>query len=139
MNAVDPSGLVTWPGSGVVTSEFGEITATRGNRPHNGIDISNPLGGKVVASDSGTVISTAPSSNGTNQVIILNNDGSVSGYAHVSSTLAKGQRVSEGEIVGTTDVSGLSTGPHIHYTYKPNRNSSRIDPRVHLPERGLCQ
>ena len=138
VNFIDPFGLVTWPASGAITSEFSEISQTRGNRPHNGIDISNPLGGNVVASDSGTVISTTPSSNGTNQAIILNDDGSVSGYAHVSPSVTKGQRVGEGEVIGTTDISGNSTGPHVHYTFRERMRSPYINPRKHLPPRGTC-
>ncbi|MBI4379506.1 MAG: peptidoglycan DD-metalloendopeptidase family protein [Nitrospinae bacterium] len=139
MNWVDPLGLTTWPASGTVSSEFGEISITRGNRPHTGIDISNPHSSNVVASDGGIVISTVPSPNGTSQVIILNNDGSVSGYAHVSPSVKMGQRVEEGEVIGITDMSGISTGPHLHYTYRPDRNSPRINPREHLPSRGSCR
>ena len=92
----DPLGLTTWPGAGPVTSPYGP----RGSGFHYGMDIGNPLGGPVVASDGGTVISVAPGPNGENQVIILNDDGSVSGYAHLVQGISVGDHVDEGQVIG---------------------------------------
>lgn len=133
---IDPLGLQTWPGSGQVTSPFGWRTDPyTGERAfHNAADIANPVGDPVVASDSGTVISTTPSPNGANQVIIRNDDGSVSGYAHVNPSVQVGDHVNEGDSIGTTDRSGRSTGGHVHYTYRPAEGQPHENPLDHLPD-----
>jgi RHS repeat-associated protein len=79
INQIDPTGLTTYPAAGPVTSGFGPRTdpLTGTQSFHPGTDMANPWGAPVVASDSGTVISTSPSPTGANQVIVLNNDGSV--------------------------------------------------------------
>jgi len=135
VNWVDPSGLTTWPAHGRITSDFGNrtdpITGTRSF--HNGIDIANSVGSPVVASDSGVVISVTPSPNGANQVLIRNSDGSISGYAHVNSGVYVGEQIGEGDQIGDTDLSGRSTGGHVHYTYRPCRGGDYSDPAGHLP------
>ena len=138
VNYIDPLGLTTWPANGRVTSEFGVIENIRNGQPHNGIDIRNRMGNPVVASDSGTVVSVTPSSNGTHQLIIRNDDGSISGYAHVSPTVNVRQHVDEGSAIGLTDISGRSSGPHLHYTFRPSSDDPRVDPRTHLPEPKTC-
>ena len=143
---VDPWGLATWPGSGSVSSPWGPRTDPNSGAQsfHNGADIRNPLGAPVVASDSGTVqITTGP--HGENQIIIHNDDRSTSGYSHVDPSTQNGQHVNEGDPIGNTDVSGDSTGPHVHYTYKSPGSNTREDPMNHLlsennyPSQSSCQ
>ncbi|MEK6589198.1 MAG: RHS repeat-associated core domain-containing protein [Nitrospinota bacterium] len=132
---IDPWGLVIWPGSGIVTSPFGNRIdpITNAQSFHNGIDIGNPLGGAVVASDRGNVISITPSPNGANQIIIRNDDGSISGYAHTNPSVQVGQHINEGNVIGNTDLSGRSTGGHVHYTYRPSAGQPYQNPLNHLP------
>jgi RHS repeat-associated protein len=132
---IDPFGLTTWPGDGRVRSNFGDRERGVRSQPHQGIDIANPLGGAVRASDSGTVISITNGPGGEHQVIIQTSDGTVLGYAHVDGTVQVGDHVDEGQTIGTTDVSGHSTGPHIHYSVRPGPHQPRVDPRTHLPPR----
>jgi len=40
--------------------------------------------------------------------------------------------VDEGQIIGHTDLSGKTTGPHVHYEYRPPGGSGWIDPSGHL-------
>jgi RHS repeat-associated protein len=137
---IDPLGLQTWPGSGPITSPFGP----RGSGFHNGIDVRNPRGGPVPAYRSGTVISTDPAPcrdprcNGpTNQVLIQHPDGSITGYGHTDPSVHPGQGVQEGQPIGETDMSGRSTGPHVHFTYRPGPNATPrdapVNPLPHLP------
>ncbi len=138
INWVDPYGLTDWPAGGPVTSPYGTrvdpITGQPGAH-HNGVDIANPVGDPVVASDAGVVESIDPSPNGTNQVVIQHPDGSRTGYAHTLPNCSVGQQVQEGDVIGYTDLSGRSTGGHVHYTYRPPGTNTRTNPLNHLPPR----
>ncbi len=91
--------------------------------------------GAVVASDAGFVLSLQPSKLGGNQIKIWHKDGSVSGYAHTAASVKLGVWVSEGQVIGRTDLSGNSEAPHVHYTFRLSANASPVDPLSHLPRR----
>ncbi len=130
VNYTDPWGLVTWPTNyPVVTSPYGP----RGGGFHSGIDIRNPSGGTTYAADSGIVIKVWHDSRGGNQILILNDDGTVSGYAHTAPNVKEEQRVTEGQPIGYSDDSG-SGAPHLHYTYRPCPTCPKIDPMDHLKD-----
>lgn len=54
------------------------------------------------------------------------------GYAHSlpNNGLTIGQRVDAGDTIGTTNVSGASTGPHLHFSV--TSNGVKIDPMTYL-------
>jgi RHS repeat-associated protein len=134
-NFWDPFGLTTWPTNyPVVTDPFGTIEPIRGGRIHTGEDIRNPMGGVVCASDSGTVIAIRHADIGGDQIVIHNDDGSMSGYAHTGSVsgLSVGQHVNEGQIIGNSNGSG-NVHPHLHYTYRECPSCPQVDPQAHLP------
>ena len=113
----DLLGLVTKPAQGPITSGYGP----RPRGEHNGIDMANPMGGTVIASDSGEVVRVRQGEDGkANSVTIQHPDYSAASYSHVTSDLKVGDQVDEGGEVGTTDTSGTSTGPHLHYEYYAN-------------------
>jgi len=121
-------------GDGKINSPYGP--RQRGSKTfHYGVDISNPLGGNVVATDSGEVVNISPTSTGETRVEIVHIDGSKSTYLHVAPSVKKGQRVSAGDVIGSTDMSGDSSGPHIHYGYRRSENGPYVDPMEHLPRR----
>jgi len=129
---IDPTGLTRWPTEyGAVTGTFGE---PRPSGPHNGVDIRNPAGGNALASDSGTILDVTQHPRGGNQIRILHEDGSVSGYAHTRPRpgLQAGQPVNGGDVIGESDGSGGVT-PHLHYTYRRCRTCPKSDPLEHLP------
>jgi RHS repeat-associated protein len=129
INWFDPLGLTTWPTDYTrITSPFG---ATRGRTaPHTGMDIRDPKGGNVYSTENGVVIAVYYDANGGNQIRVRNDDGSISGYAHTSSNVKKGESVCEGDIIGYSDASGAAKkgGAHLHYTYRLSINSPKIDP-----------
>ena len=132
MNYIDPIGLVTWPTDyNVVTSPYG---SPRAGGPHSGVDIRNPKGGTVYAADSGTVLRVWPNDIGGNQILIQNDDGTVSGYAHTASIVTQGQRVTEGQTIGYSDASGTHRGAHLHYTFRQCRTCPKTDPMEHLKD-----
>lgn len=91
------------------------------SRPHEGIDVSAPMGAPVVAPASGIVI-TVTRQSGYGLVLELNHgNGMITKYAHLSRIGVKqGQRVTRGEVVANVGNTGLSTGPHLHYEIRLN-------------------
>lgn len=132
VNFVDPLGLTTWPTNyRKITGPYG---VQRSNGTHSGIDIRNPKGGTVYASDSGIVIKAWNNGRGGNQILIQHFDRSVSGYAHSATTVIQGQLVFEGQVIGYSDDSGAGP-PHLHYTYKPCKGCKvTYDPFEHLKD-----
>lgn len=85
-------------------------------RPHEGIDVSAPMGAPIVAPAAGTVARTGRERGYGLVLEIDHGDGIMTRYAHCSSVMAKpGQRVKRGQVVAAVGNSGLSTGPHLHY------------------------
>ncbi len=129
--AVVGTGTLIWPtpSSYRVTSPFGMRyhPIYHVNRMHTGIDIGASYGSKVVASDSGTVITSVYSSSYGNYIVISHGNGMTTLYAHLSSRLvSKGDTVSQGNVIGYVGSTGASTGPHLHY--EVSVNGSRVDP-----------
>lgn len=101
---------------------------------HNGVDLRSPCGERQFASAAGTVTSVRPAyGNGThgNQVWIDHGtlDGAhyVTVYNHLSGfAVSQGQRVSQGQTIGWTGITGVVTGCHVHFEVW--RNGQTIDP-----------
>jgi RHS repeat-associated protein len=132
LNSTDPLGLITMPAPGD-TPPGGEFGAVRGRRRHEGVDRRSPLGGCIVAADDGVVVRINPASAGGpggNEIIVRNRTGSLSVYSHTDPIpgILVGTSVKEGRPIGRTDVSGTSTGPHLHYQYKAQGESGYGDP-----------
>jgi murein DD-endopeptidase MepM/ murein hydrolase activator NlpD len=97
------------------------------SRPHEGIDVSAPMGAPVVAPASGVVI-TVTQQRGYGLVLEINHgNGIITKYAHLSRVNVKqGQRVTRGQQIANVGNSGLSTGPHLHYEI--HLNGRVVDP-----------
>ena len=88
---------------------------------HNGTDFAAPKGTPVMASGNGTVIKAGWCGNGGNCVRIRHNSSYKTGYGHLSKFATKaGRRVKQGQIIGYVGSTGMSTGPHLHYTVSYN-------------------
>ncbi len=138
INWSDPSGLTTYPTEDPcrVTSKFGKRThpVTGKSDFHSAVDFGQRgTSGNVYAVESGVVISVGKTSRGTNYIKIKDNSGYIHGYYHTNSILENGKVVSEGSVIGQSDLSGRSTGLHLHYTLQTGATrDTRIDPLNYL-------
>lgn len=103
-------------------------------RPHEGIDVSAPMGSPIEAPAAGVVIDAGWETGYGNTITINHGFGIVTKFAHASKLLVKtGQRVSRGQRIALVGNSGLATGPHLHY--EVHVNGRPVDPLKYvLPE-----
>ena len=95
-----------------VTSEFGQ----RWGRLHAGIDLADPTGTTIYASDGGTVIRASYFGGYGNCVEIDHENGRVTRYGHCSAILvSEGDKVYQGQPIALVGSTGNSTGPHLHF------------------------
>ena len=87
---------------------------------HSGVDLAGPEGTPIVATRDGTVTmaKTGYNSGNGNYVTINHGDGFSSSYLHMLENLqvSVGQKVKAGQVIGYMGSTGMSTGPHLHFT-----------------------
>jgi murein DD-endopeptidase MepM/ murein hydrolase activator NlpD len=103
-------------------------------RPHEGIDVSAPMGSPIEAPAAGVVTEAGWETGYGNTITINHGYGIVTKFAHASKLLVKnGQRVARGQRIALVGNSGLATGPHLHY--EVHVNGRPVDPLKYvLPE-----
>jgi murein DD-endopeptidase MepM/ murein hydrolase activator NlpD len=123
------SGMI-WPVNGPVTSPFCEARAWESCHP--GIDIAVPSGTPIQAAAAGTVSIAGPESGYGNYTCIDHGGGISTCYAHQESiSVSVGQQVSQGQVIGISDCTGLCFGPHLHFEVRVNGQVT--DPMAYLP------
>jgi len=122
--------LFIWPLNGVITSPYGYRKDPFSGRTqfHTGIDIRGSTGTPIRAAMSGRVSNTGYDAVFGNYVIISHHSGYRTLYGHMSVIRTRnGAYVGTGERIGDVGSTGLSTGPHLHFTvYK---NGVTVNPR----------
>jgi len=113
-------------------------------RAHKGVDYAAPTGTPIRASGDGK-LSFKGTKRGYGKTLILEHGNGISTlYAHLSgykSNLKVDSRIRQGQVIGYVGMTGLATGPHLHYEFRVNgahRNpltvklpkSRPIDPRL---------
>ena len=88
----------------------------RKRRKHNGIDLAAPTGTPVYATADGVVTRANWFSTYGLYVSIDHGADLETRYAHLSKlSVADGERIEKGDIIGYVGSTGRSTGPHLHY------------------------
>jgi murein DD-endopeptidase MepM/ murein hydrolase activator NlpD len=124
----DPSNLVTSP-YGVRTHPI-----TGAQTMHWGTDFGIATGTQVTSAANGVVERVQNGTTGFGvYVIVRHTDGSASLYAHLqAANVVLNQAVTRGQQIATSNNTGSSTGPHLHFEYVPNgaiiQSQGRIDP-----------
>jgi len=123
--------LFIWPCTGYISSNYGYRIAPFGGtrQMHSGIDIAASMGSPVRAAMAGQVIQVGNDDYWGNHILIRHHSGYRTFYAHMSAVRIKnGAYVATGERIGDIGSTGLSTGPHLHFTvYK---NNVTVNPRT---------
>lgn len=89
-------------------------------RAHRGVDYAAPTGTPVQAAGDGKIVFRGVQNGYGNAVVIQHGDNITTLYGHLSRFAAPrvGARVRQGETIGYVGMSGLATGPHLHYEYR---------------------
>lgn len=104
---------------------------------HTGVDVNiNVTGKNVVAVKSGTVITSTAlkNSNGSYRsygeyIMISHGDGTITLYAHMlagSRKVKEGDKVTQGQVIGTVGSTGKSTGNHLHFEVRVSTYNSSL-------------
>ena len=119
------SGGYIWPcSSRYVTSPLGaRYTGIAGaSTNHAGIDIGRVgYTTQAVAAKAGTVIISSYNKYRGNYVVVSHGSGNTTTYQHLSSrSVSVGTYVAQGQVVGVTGTTGISSGPHLHFEITEN-------------------
>lgn len=100
------------------------------NRAHYGIDYAAASGTPVHAVGD-AVVATAGQSNGYGNLIELRHkNGYTTRYGHLRAFargIHRGVRVKQGDVIGYVGMTGLATGPHLHYEFRID--GKPVDPK----------
>jgi len=136
-----PNGVWMVPAQGELTQGFGPTTYP--GEPtrvydgvsyahfHEGIDIGAEMYSPVVAAAPGRVVWVGHLPDGAMVVLIAHIGGLVSLYAHLDDRIAPprvaaGDQVQQGQIIAAIGMTGMTTGPHLHFAVW--RDGELIDP-----------
>jgi murein DD-endopeptidase MepM/ murein hydrolase activator NlpD len=104
-------------------------------RAHRGVDYAADTGTPVMVTGDGVVQRRENAGSCGNMVQVRHALGFVTRYCHLSRFargVYVGSRVSQGEVIGYVGMTGLATGPHLHY--EMIRRDRHVDPlAIELP------
>jgi murein DD-endopeptidase MepM/ murein hydrolase activator NlpD len=101
-------------------------------RAHKGIDFAAPTGTPIKAAGAGRVVSRGKNGGYGNVVVLAHKSGVTTLYGHMSRFargLSVGDQVAQGQVIGYVGMTGLASGPHVHYEYRVNgvhKNPARV-------------
>ena len=119
--------------SGFSNSRFHPILQTW--RAHRGVDYAAGTGTPVRSTANGVVIERERQSTYGNTIVVRHSNGWTTRYAHMNrfaTGINVGSQVDQGELIGYVGMTGLATGPHLHYEMR--QNGTHKDPQaIDLP------
>ncbi len=120
-------GFFLWPitkegSAGRTTQHFGEKSRLYRGRPHNGLDVSAPIGTPILAVTDGVVKRVDNNDRSAwakyqyGKYVVIDHGNNISTlYAHLSKQLVGvGEKVRQGDVIGYSGKTGYATGPHLH-------------------------
>ena len=118
-------GVFTWPCPeyDYISSDFGyrKAPTTGASTFHSGLDMAANSGARIVAAADGVVIAASYNASMGNYVMIDHGSGLYTIYMHCSALYcSKGQEVSAGTRIAAVGSTGISTGPHLHFSVRQN-------------------
>jgi murein DD-endopeptidase MepM/ murein hydrolase activator NlpD len=89
-------------------------------RAHQGVDYAAPTGTPIRAAGDGKIVFRGWKSGYGNFIIVQHNAHISTAYGHMSRFANEkiGQHVSQGQVIGYVGMTGLATGPHLHYEFR---------------------
>ncbi|MFV8335716.1 peptidoglycan DD-metalloendopeptidase family protein [Flavobacterium sp. RSP29] len=102
-------------------------------KAHKGTDYAAPRGTPITVTAGGVVEQSGFTAGNGNYVKVKHNGTYSTQYLHMSKILVRrGQRVSQGQVIGLVGSTGLATGPHVCYRFW--KNGRQVDAlRLKLP------
>ena len=102
-------------------------------KAHKGTDYAAPTGTPIMSTAAGIIEQTGYTAGNGNFVKVKHDKTYSTQYLHMSKILVrKGQRISQGTIIGKVGSTGLATGPHVCYRFW--KNGVQVDAlRLKLP------
>ena len=107
--------------SGFSNNRFHPVLRTW--RAHRGVDYAIGTGTPVQTTGNGVVIERERQSTYGNTIVVRHSNGWSTRYAHMSrfaTGTTVGSRVEQGDLIGYVGMTGLATGPHLHYEMRYN-------------------
>jgi murein DD-endopeptidase MepM/ murein hydrolase activator NlpD len=104
-------------------------------RAHKGVDYAAPTGTAIRAAGDGTITFRGWKSGYGNVIEVQHWGGYTTLYGHMSrfdNDFRVGNKVSQGDVIGYVGMTGLATGPHLHYEFRIN-GQHRDPVTVELP------
>ena len=118
------------PVEGIISGVYGSQRILNGKPkwPHYGIDIAAKRGTKIRSSASGKVTMAENDLYYTGGTIIMDHGHGISTiYSHLENVMVSvGDKINQGDIIGTVGSTGRSTGPHLDF--RVNWFQTRLDP-----------
>jgi murein DD-endopeptidase MepM/ murein hydrolase activator NlpD len=115
-------------------------------RAHKGTDYAAPTGTPIWAAGNGRVVFVGRKGGYGNVVVIDHGKGISTVYGHMSRFgrgLRVGRQVGQGDTIGYVGMTGLATGPHLHYEYRVNgqqKNPAKLPlPSTEIPATYLAE
>lgn len=128
---------VTPPTPKQKTQGFGANPQMYKGEGHGGVDYANSCGGSVEARAIGRVTGIGRAADNGDYVEITSYDGVRHIHGHTDTAVAVGTSVTQGTVIGKTNMSGTSTGCHEHWeTIYPD--GKKHDPETWLKEPNPC-
>ena len=118
------------PVEGIISGVYGSQRILNGKPrwPHYGIDIAAKQGTMIKSSGTGVVTMAEDDLYYTGGTVIMDHGHGISTiYSHLENVLVSvGDRINQGDIIGTVGSTGRSTGPHLDF--RINWFQTRLDP-----------